>query len=387
MNVLYITNKPIYPTIDGGCVAMASFLNHLLNIHDKVDNLTVSTHKHPFDNTSYKLKIQKNFRVHSIFIDTKISIIKAFLNLFSKSSYNVTRFFSEKFDNKLMELLKNNYDIIYIESIFLLPYLKTIRKHSNSKVILRTPNIEYKIWEKQVENCKNKFEKIYLNLLTKKLKNFEINQYVLVDGILSISNHDANYIKSINNSTPILNLPFAIKTDKEVSLKKNHFFFIGAYNWRPNLDAVLYLLRELFPSILKKYPDAKLHIAGSFTPDFLYEFNSKSITIHGKVESVKEFMSEHGILLAPIFSGSGVRIKILEALSIGIPVIGTSLAIQGIHSKACLIAENQIEFINQIDFMNNSSIEEIQKEALEYITINYNPTEIERQLNDFISNC
>jgi glycosyltransferase involved in cell wall biosynthesis len=387
MNALYLTNKPIYPTVDGGCVAMASFLNHLLNIHEKVDHLTVSTYKHPFDSSKYNIKLQDNFRLHAIFINTKISILKAFLNLFSKSSYHVIRFFSRNFENKLIELLKNKYDIIYIESIFLLPYLKTIRKHSNAKVILRTPNIEYKIWEKQLVNCKNPFEKLYLKHLTKNLKRFEIKQYSLVDGILSISNHDESFIKSITTSTPILNLPFAIKTNEVESIKMNHFFFIGAYNWRPNLDAVLYLLNELFPTILNKYPDAKLHIAGSFTPDFLYEFNSKNVTIHGKVESVKQFMSNHGILLAPIFSGSGVRIKILEALSIGIPVIGTSLALQGIHCKACFTAENKIDFIDKIDFINNTVISDIQKEAIEYININYHPTEIEKQLNDFISSC
>ena len=58
MNALYLTNKPIYPTIDGGCVAMASFLNHLLNIHEKVDNLTVHTLKHPFDGSKYEIKNQ-----------------------------------------------------------------------------------------------------------------------------------------------------------------------------------------------------------------------------------------------------------------------------------------------------------------------------------------
>lgn len=385
MSALYLTNKPIYPKVDGGCVAMASFLNQLVNIHKKIDHLTVSTYKHPFEVINYPRNNKIN--IYSSYIDTKISFIKAFINLFSSSSYNVNRFYSKNFENKLTELLLNDYKIIYIESIFLLPYLKTIRSNSNAKIILRAPNIEHKIWEKQIDLTQNLFKKFYLKHLTKKLKRFENQHFELIDGVLTISNHDANYIQELNLNTPILNLPFAIKSDINENIKKNNFFFIGAYNWKPNSDAIMFLINELFPEILKRFPDAKLHIAGSYTPIDLYKFKSESIFIYGKVDSVKDFMKNHGILLAPIFSGSGVRIKILEALSMGIPVIGTKIAIQGIYSKACLIAEEIEEYIQQIEYINQNDIGKIQKEAVEYINNNYNPIELEKKLNAFIEEC
>jgi glycosyltransferase involved in cell wall biosynthesis len=387
MSALYITIKPIYPKIDGGCVAMASFLNHLINLHPKIDHLTVSTYKHPFDISEYNKVLNKKIDVYSVFINTKISVVNAFLNLFSTSSYNIDRFYNLNFENKLKELLKNNYEVIYIESIFLLPYLKTIRSSSNAKIILRAPNIEHKIWEKQIDLSENLFKKFYLKHLTKKLKRFENQHFELTDGILTISNHDANYIQELNIKTPVLNLPFAIKSDISENIKKNNFFFIGAYNWKPNSDAIMFLINELFPEILKKIPDAKLHIAGSYTPIDLYKFKSESIFIYGKVDSVKDFMKNHGILLVPIFSGSGVRIKILEALSMGIPVIGTKIAIQGIYSNACLIAEKTDEYIQQIEYINQNDISKIQKEAVDYINNNYNPIELEKKLNAFIEEC
>lgn len=387
MSGLYITIKPIYPKIDGGCVAMASFLNHLINLHPKIDHLTVSTYKHPFDISEYNKVLNKKIEVYSVFVNTKISVVNAFFNLFSTSSYNIDRFYNLNFENKLKELLKNNYEVIYIESIYLLPYLTTIRTYSKAKVILRTPNIEHKIWENLSIKTKNPLKKIYLIHLTKNLKKFELNQFYRVDGILTISNVDYSYINKIQNTKPTLNLPFAIKSDKLEKIIENQYFFIGAYNWKPNFDAVLYLIHELFPRILKINPNAKLHIAGSYTPKSLYQFQNPSIIIHGKVSSVKDFMKKHGILLAPIFSGSGVRIKILEALSYGIPVIGSKIAIQGIESKACFIAENTEDYINQINFISEMNINTIQKNAIEYIDSNYNPTEIEKKLNAFISSC
>lgn len=387
MSVLYITNKPIYPMVDGGCVAMSSFLNHLINIHSKIDHLTIATHKHPFNVKEYKEVFGDRINIYSIYVNTKISIFKAFVNLFSSSSYNVIRFFSAEFEEKLIELLKLEHEVIYIESIFLLPYLTTIRTNSKAKVILRAPNIEFKIWENHSDKIKNPIKKIYLRHLTNKLKNFEIKQFKRVDGILSISNIDTAFINNLNPNKPLLHLPFSIKTEPATTILKNHFFFIGAYNWKPNLDAVEYLIQVLFPEILKKNPSAQLHIAGSYTPSFLYKYQNESIRIYGKVDSVKDFMKNHGILLAPIFSGSGVRIKILEALSYGIPVIGSEIAIQGIESKACFIADNVKDYLNQIEMISESTILEIQQEALDYINSNYHPTEIEKKLNAFISSC
>lgn len=388
MNVLYLTNKPIYPSVDGGCVAMASFLNHLLQIYPKVHHLTIETHKHPFNKIAYEHLKKKDFIVESVFLNTKISTWKAFKNLFSTSSYNVNRFHSQAFEEKLTQYLSNKYDIIFLESIYMLPYLSILRKDTNAKIILRTPNIEFKIWEKRTSNTNSLLKKIYLNILTKKLKNFELNNLNLVDGILTISKFDENFIQSLNTNKPIMNLPFSIQCAEQITqIEKNHYFFIGAYNWQPNLDAINYLIKVLFPKILKANPKSTLHIAGSYTPESLYKFQSDSIKIYGKVDSVIDFMSRSGILIAPIFSGSGVRIKILEALSLGIPVIGSKLAIQGINSEACFIADSDDDYISIIQEIENSEIIDIQNKAVKYINENYHHSKIEIELDEFVKKC
>lgn len=386
MKALYLTLKPIHPTVDGGCVAMASFLNHLLKIYSRVDNLTIETYKHPFNRNHYPQIENEKFSVNSIYVNTKIAAFDAFINLFSNLSYNVNRFYNQEFESKLIEYLNSDYQVIFIESIFLSPYIRTIKKYSKAKLILRAPNIEFKIWENHSQNTKNPIKKWYLHSLTEKLKKTELKCFNQVDGILTISNHDCSIIETFTPKTPKLNLPFSIESENITPINKNHFFFIGAYNWQPNLDAVLHIINSLFPLILKKFPDSILHIAGSYTPKELYQYESQSIKIHGKVSSVKEFMKQSGILLAPIFSGSGVRIKILEALSFGIPVIGSSIAVQGINSKACFIANKDNDYIDIIQSFNSDLINEIQKDAIDYINKNYHPTQIEKLLDEFVQN-
>ena len=101
-------------------------------------------------------------------------------------------------------------------------------------------------------------------------------------------------------------------------------------------------------------------------PDSFATFASKHIIMHGKVESSNDFILNHGILVAPIFSGSGVRIKIVEALSKGIPVIASTIAMQGIDQDSALIADTKSEFIKQIsELINNVELQKkLQQKAI-----------------------
>ncbi|MBP6756434.1 MAG: glycosyltransferase [Bacteroidia bacterium] len=388
MNILYFTNKPIYPIIDGGCVAMDSFLQNLIALNHTVTHFTLSTNKHPFLLENYPETIQRNVSIISNEIDTRIKLIPSITHLFSSESYNVSRFFDISVLNTLQKLISScSIEIILIESAFLLCYTNEIRKVFTGKIILRAPNVEYKIWENYTAFESNPVKKWYLNQLAQKLKKFEIKATKKIDGILTISPADAEVFKQAGVSTPIENIPFTIDlTLQKASFKFDHYFFIGAYNWKPNYDAALYLMRELFPKILQYNPNAILHIAGSYTPQSFYKYQRNSIKIYGKVEHVKDFMLNHGTLLAPIQSGSGVRIKILEALALGVPVIGTTIALQGIASTSCIQANSTENFIEAIERLKTSNINEIQEEARNYIKTHYQPIHIQQKISEFIEN-
>lgn len=388
MNILYFTNKPIYPIIDGGCVAMDSFLQNLVALNHTVTHLTLSTYKHPFLLENYPETIQKNVSIYSKEIDTRIKVIPSFTHLFSSESYNVTRFYDKSVLQALEKLLSSNrIDVVIIESVFLLFYTEEIRKVFHGKMILRAPNVEYKIWENYTIFEKNPIKKWYLSQLARKLKNFEIQVAKKVDGILTISASDQKQFEMEGVKTPTENIPFSIVLpSNKATFKSDHYFFIGAYNWKPNYDAALYLMKELFPKILQVNPKAILHIAGSYTPNSFYKYQKESIKIYGKVEHVKDFMINHGTLLAPIQSGSGVRIKILEALSLGVPVIGTTISLQGIDSTSCIQANSTKEFIEAIAKLKWVNISEIQDEARNYIATHYQPIHIQQKISEFIEN-
>lgn len=361
MNILYVTNKPIYPIVDGGCFAMDSFLRALLTF-TSVKNICIETHKHPFNKEKYPKDIVFATNPESCFINTKtnpFAILKAVLH---NQSYNANRFYSEEFCEKIIQEIKqNSYTHVIFESAFLLVYIDAIKAFFKGKVILRAPNVEYKIWEDYTRFSTSFFQRKIYRYLTARLKQFELANIKKVDHIIAITENDKLQFQTDGIHVPISVVPFGIdENGKDITdIRKNKIFFLGAFNWKPNRDAALFLIHEILPELIKLHPKIELHLAGTYTPKSFFTSASKHLIVHGKVESSSDFVLQHGVLVAPIFSGSGVRIKIVEALSKGVPVVASTVAMQGIDQTAVLIADTKNEFIQKISQLLQN--EELQK--------------------------
>jgi len=152
MRILQICPKPPLPAVDGGALAMHAVTEGLLQAGMSVKVLAIATEKHPFLPDKISAEYKSATGIETVFIDTGVKYIPAFLNLFSSSSYNVNRFYSVEFANKLKSVLeKETFDIIQLESLFVAPYLYMIRQFSKAKVVLRAHNVESKLWERRAE--------------------------------------------------------------------------------------------------------------------------------------------------------------------------------------------------------------------------------------------
>ena len=391
MKVVYISNKPIYPLVDGGCVAMNQFLKSLLNSGLDVKHFTVSTFKHEYKEENYPEKLNSIIRTESAFIDTRINPFSALSYLFKKGSYNIDRFKSQRF-RKLIKnyLVQQKVDIVIFESIYLANYFSLVKKYSKAKIIVRSHNVEFLIWERLASNESNLFKKFYLKKLANDLKKAELQILNKIDAIAYISNEDEKTLKKLGVKTNSTTIPISIQsTDLDANYTVNSFFFIGSMNWLPNIETVRHLIQTIFPEIRKKIPDATLYIAGSSMPD---EFQTKSedgIEIVGYVDSISDFMTSKGIMLVPIKSGSGVKIKIIEGMNLGVPILSTPLGIEGIaveNGKDIIIASNDTEFIKAAIELNASSElrEYIGNNAKNTIKLNYTEEAISKKIIGFI---
>ncbi|TNF23993.1 MAG: glycosyl transferase family 1, partial [Bacteroidetes bacterium] len=233
MRILQLSLKPPYPKVDGGCVAIAAMTESMLLAEHEVKVLTMSTHKHPFDPKQVPSDILRRTEMEAVEMDTRIKPLDAFLNLFSSSSYNIERFYSKDFEKQLKLILQENeFDIIHLESIFCTPYLDVIRAHSKVKVVVRAHNIEFRIWEQLANQESNPLKKWYLKLLASRLKEYEVDILKKVDGIVAITNDDADGLKQFGITVPMEIVPIGMHVAeieaKPLQSENLHLYHLGA---------------------------------------------------------------------------------------------------------------------------------------------------------------
>ncbi len=360
MRVLQLCHKSPYPAKDGGCLAILNISQGLLNAGIDLKILAIETHKHPF----IKKLIPKDFiektKIESVFVDTSLNIVDAFSSLITQDSYNVSRFFSADFDFKLQEELENNeYDIVHLESLFMTPYLSSIRAHSNARIVLRSHNLEFIIWKRLARQSGNVAKRAYLNLLAHQLKNYELDILNQVDGIAAISRRDAIDFEKLGSKKPKLIIPFGINLDVYTPVINENpqlnFFHLGSMDWTPNIEGLNWFLDEIWPEINKAFPKSHFYLAGRDMPEDFYKRKSPNVHIVGEVEDAKNFINSNSIMIVPLLSGGGIRVKIIEGMALGKAIISTAVGAEGLHyknKKNIWIANKVDDFIKAINYFN-----------------------------------
>ena len=356
MKILLLCNKLPYPTNDGSSIAIARMIEGFVETGAEVTALCLNTIKHRKDPERIPADIKKNVRFEVVEVDTNPTRRKAFANLFQKLPFHVSRFFQPEVAEKLVDLLQNTtFDIVQLEGIFMMPYLRLIRENSTAKIVLRTHNVEHQIWERAIPAAKPVL-RAFLKNQTKKLKRYEHWCAKEVDAVVAISENDARYFKVFNEK--IITIPCGIAQVSEAD-QINHraFFHLGAMDWLPNQQGVNWLLEKVWPLVIEKDPSLELHLAGRAMSDDLKNKNVQGVKVHGEVEDAQAFRQKHGIMLVPLLAGSGIRIKIIEGLAEGLPIISTKIGAEGIpgtHNEDILLCQSEEEFAESMLFLANN---------------------------------
>lgn len=395
MNVLFICNKSPYPAKEGGPIAMNMFIEGLTENGQTIKVLAVNSEKYAIDNSEIPDEYRQKTNIETVFIDLRIRISGALKCFFQNKSYHIQRFISQDFEDKITEILKKeSFDIIQMESLFVTPYLDKIKQLSNAKIVLRSHNIEHKIWEDIAKQTINPFKKFYILHLAKTLKKYELSSLSKFDGIISITNEDKKFFKSHCNDTPITDISFGVDLakfeDPKTEIEFPSLFHLGAMNWIPNLQGIDWFIKNVWPEIHNLYPNLKLYLAGNEMPNDLLKINHSNICVQGFVDDPKEYISSKAIMIVPLFSSSGVRIKIIEGMAASKAIISTTKGAAGIKyedEKNILIADTKEEFIQSIQrcVEDLAFTKGLGVNAKEFISKNHNKQSLIQKLLDFYS--
>ncbi len=392
LNILFICNKSPWPPKEGGPIAMNNLIEGLIKHGHRVKVLAINTNKYAVDEKDIPENYKRSIALQLGYIDLSVKLLPAFFNLFSHRSYHVQRFVSKRFEKLLTDVLKQHlFDIVQIETLFMSPYIDVVKQNSEAKIILRAHNIEHLIWKRLYDTSNNPLKKIYLHHLSKTLEVYEKNILNRYDGIIPITEKDAVWFKR-NTSSPVKAIPFGLdlhKTNQFTNKISEHaLFHIGAMNWMPNEEGIRWFLHQVWPKLHSDLPKLKLYLAGREMPQWLKDYQQEGIVVLGEVADAYEFINAYTISIAPLLSGSGMRIKIIESMGMGKAVISTSIGSEGIdveNGKNILIADNRQDFVDAIKtvYRDKNLCSQIGIEAARLVREKYDNNKIISRLNAF----
>jgi len=353
MKILQLSQQFPFPEIDGGKIGIANIYKEfskkgaevtLLYYNDSItDNKIIEEAK----NYGNLIEIKHSIK------NTKFRILKSIFD--NKPIYLRKHFNHFLFRNVLNRIKNDKFDIIHADHTAMAELAIELKKILNIPIGLRLHNIEWKIWYRYAEELKSGLKYKYILRQASLLKKFEEKLIKQFDVLFPITNIDLEYLKDLE---PNLNLVMAsagvdVEKIKPINIEKNPFELIIAttYRWIHNTNGLIWFIEKVLPDLKKEIPEVKLTLIGKDIPDSLRKFQSQNVDAIGFVDSIIPYLSRASIYISPLFVGAGIRIKILEAMAMELPVVSTSIGAEGIFANekdGLLIANNEYEFREQI---------------------------------------
>ncbi len=255
-------------------------------------------------------------------------------------------------------LQKETFDLIQFEYIHTGDYYKSIPP--SIPTVLTEHELNFQALKRRVEIEKLVFNKILYFLKSQIVRKRELRIMKNVDKIICVNEMDKKELSKYISSENISVIPHGVDVNffapqPEYEPEKETIGFFGYYKHYPNVDAVLYFAKEIFPLIKKEHPSIKFLIIGREPPREVRALEKiKGIVVTGYVENLREYLQKCEVIISPIRLGMGMRVKILEAMAMAKPIVATRLSCEGfkvIDGKHLLIANEPQIFAESVSFL------------------------------------
>ncbi len=365
MRILQVCKKFPFPVKDGEGVAVRALAQGLREAGCTVDLLSFNTSKHRIKDPQ-KADLPHYGSISSCDLDNDVTWWDASMSFFRKGSYHVNRFDSEEFAVQLRTILQmHRYDAVVLETSILAIYIPVIRRYSKAVVVLRAHNIEHEIWAR-IGKRGNLLLRPAYKMFARRLKRFEIEWINRADLLLPITARDGEqFVEDLGYTGSMHTVPVGYDSvgclgEKLVKLSELPFAisFIGSLDWAPNQEGLKWFLKSVWPMLHERFPTLQFHIAGRKTPPEITNLRMPEVYVHGEVDDSGEFLRRFPMTVAPILSGSGTRVKILDAMVCGRVVLTTQMGLEGIAAQdrnQVLICRSPTAFVDQVRFIHNNS--------------------------------
>ena len=233
------------------------------------------------------------------------------------------------------------------------PYAGVLHDLPHARRLVMAHNVESLIWQRYHEHESNPLRRWYIKKQWEKFQPFERRAFLHAHSIVAVSSEDAALIAKQVEAARVEVVNNGVDTGyfRPLNYRReaSQVLFLGTLDWRPNLDAVRLLIDEVFPAVLKDVPHARLLIVGRNPPPWLERrlAGHPSIQLYANVPDVRPYLAKSGVLAVPLRIGGGSRLKILEAVACGLPVVSTRVGAEGL----LLDLEKHITVVEEVNQM------------------------------------
>ncbi len=270
--------------------------------------------------------------------------------LLGMAPFNFLRYSSREFRSALSNLCRtDSFDVVQVEMPMLWQYADSF---AGLPIALDAHNVEYELVHDLRLGCSNKLKKALYGLEEKRLRQREEAAWNECRLCFTVSDKErAIVVSRVRDSKKVVTVPNGVDLERFVFKSKTsrgrRILFLGGMDWIPNLDAAQYFLEEILPLIREKIPDIEVDFVGKDLWKINKVVRSQHIQWHENVPDVLPWFQRADILAVPLRQGAGTRIKILEAMAAGLPVVTTSKGCEGtdvVHGKHLLVADTAQDF-------------------------------------------
>ncbi len=313
-------------------------------------------------------------------------------NLLSGLPYIVTSHYSDLFKSEFVRQVDAfKPDLILCEWT---PYAKFAEDIKGIPRVVSAHNVESRIWRRYYETENNPAKKWYIARQVEKLERFEKEVFASFEGIMAVSQSDACEIKNICPEARVDVVDNGVDLDyfnhEAQKVDENSLVFVGSMDWRPNQDAVTFFVKEIFPLIRQKKPEAHAVFVGRKPPEFIHAYNDiDGIEVTGSVKDIRPYVHSSAVYVVPLRIGGGTRLKILDAMAMHKPIVSTVVGAEGLDvtdRENILLAKTAQSFADQVvRLMDDKALQEkLAKKGRELVEAKYGWDSLAAKLENFL---
>lgn len=363
LKILLVSPWLPWPPFDGARIRILEMLKFLSARH----KVTLFAHIHSLDEMKYIEAIQglcEHIDVELLRGSLTPRLFRMAMGLLNGFPFIQSIHFSRQLARRLANTTANNeFDIIQIELSLLAQYANEISPYCEARKVIATHNIESQRFEREIRLSSWGFRRCVFLADSMLFRSWEQKSLKKFDGAIAVSEHDRDWIKQRHEHACTILVPNGVDTQYFQSKRldsddASSIVFTGLMDYLPNIRAVEWFVAEVLPKIRESHPEISFDIVGAKPTEEVRALAKRDgVNVTGQVPDIRPYIDKAFASVVPLRSGGGTRLKILQAMSMGCPVISTAVGAEGLQVSAgenILFAENVEQFLAHLEMLYSS---------------------------------